>query len=86
MENSLFIVKVIVDGIPYEYEYGNLKHAREHYDQEETAFIYEYKNGEYHFVVGTRAGDCGEDFERIDVLTDNGNKYIGCHPDCVKQI
>jgi hypothetical protein len=52
MEDSLFIVKVIVDGIPYEYEYGNLKHAREHYDQEETAFIYEYKDGEYHFVEG----------------------------------
>jgi len=42
----------------------------------------EWING---IITGTSAGDAGEDFERINVVA-NGNNYIGCHPDCVKQI
>lgn len=38
----LYIVKVIEDGVTYEYEYGNLRHALEHYDKEETATVIEY--------------------------------------------
>lgn len=36
-------------------------------------------------ITGTRVGDSEEDFERIDVLA-NGINYVGCHPECVKQI
>ena len=38
----LYILKVIEDGEVYEYEYGNLRHALEHYDKEETATVIEY--------------------------------------------
>jgi len=47
---SLFIVNVLDDGDVFEYEYGNYKHAKEHYDNEKTATIYEYVNGNYHYV------------------------------------
>lgn len=48
--DSLYIVKVLEDGEAYEYEYGNLKHAREHYNNEKTAQLVEYSDGEYHLV------------------------------------
>jgi len=42
----------------------------------------EWING---IITGTSAGDVGEDFERINVV-ENGNNYIGCHPNCVRYI
>jgi len=36
-------------------------------------------------IIGYRAGDVNEDFERVDVKTKFG-LYEGCHPDCVKTI
>lgn len=36
-------------------------------------------------VIGYRCGDYTEDFERVDVKTQNGI-YEGCHPNCVKVI
>jgi hypothetical protein len=50
MEDSLYVLKVLVDGELAEYEYGNIKHAMEHYDMETAAFLYEYKQGNYYFV------------------------------------
>lgn len=38
----LYVLKVTEDGEVYEYEYGNLRHALEHYDKEETATVIEY--------------------------------------------
>lgn len=37
----LYILKVTEDGEVYEYEYGNLRHALEQYDKEETAMVIE---------------------------------------------
>jgi hypothetical protein len=48
--DSIFIVEIIDDGETYKYEYGNLVHAREHYNNEITAYLYEYKNGNYYLV------------------------------------
>jgi len=47
---SIFIVKVLDDGEVFEYEYSNYKHAKEQYDNEKVATIYEYIDGNYHFV------------------------------------
>ena len=42
----LFIVKVVEDGITYEYEYGCMEHAREHLAMEKMpAAIYKYDKG-----------------------------------------
>ena len=41
----LYIVRVFEGGETYEYEYGNLIHALEHYDSEDEAVILEYRNG-----------------------------------------
>ena len=43
---ELYIVKSYEDGEVYEYEYGNLKHAKEHLAMEkEKAEIWLYKDG-----------------------------------------
>ena len=39
---DLFIVKVADDYGVYEYEHGNIKHAKEHFDRESTAKLIEY--------------------------------------------
>lgn len=41
----LYIVRVIDGGEIYEYEYGNLPHAKDHYDWEKSAAIWLYENG-----------------------------------------
>lgn len=46
----LFIVKVFEDGESFEYEFGNLKHAREQFNSESNAQLLEYVNGKYHLV------------------------------------
>ena len=48
-------------------------------------FNYKTKKSEWinGIIIGSAAGDIGEDFERINVEA-NGNNYIGCHPDCVR--
>jgi hypothetical protein len=38
-------VRAFDDGEEYIYEYGNMRHAEEHYDWEKTAEIWSYKNG-----------------------------------------
>lgn len=47
---SIYIVVTKDDGELYEYEYGNLKHAIEHFSNESDATLYEYRDGKYHFV------------------------------------
>lgn len=47
---SLFIVVVVEDGQKHEYEYGNIKHAREHFNQEEKANLLEYNQGKHYFL------------------------------------
>lgn len=48
--SSLYIVEVLDDGEKFVYEYGNLRHAEEHFDTEKFATIYEYNNDNYYFV------------------------------------
>lgn len=47
----LYIVRVFEEGETYEYEYGNLIHALEHYDSEDEAVILEYRNGKEKILV-----------------------------------
>jgi hypothetical protein len=37
-------------------------------------------------ITGYRTGGVGEDFRRVDVTTSDGRKYLGCHPDCVREV
>jgi hypothetical protein len=46
----LYIVVVTEDGEQFEYEYSNLTHAQEHYNNEEHAQLIEYKNGSHHLM------------------------------------
>lgn len=41
----LYIVRAYDYGDMFEYEYGNLKHAEEHYETERDAYIVEYDKG-----------------------------------------
>jgi hypothetical protein len=41
----LYIVRAYEDGKRYDYEYGNSKHAIEHYEYERNAKIIMYENG-----------------------------------------
>lgn len=49
-KNCIFVLKVLDDGAVFDYQYNNYKHAKEHYDMETTATLYEYDNGNYHYV------------------------------------
>lgn len=46
----LYIVKVFDDGDTFEYEFGNLKHAKDLFDNESNAQLLEYTNGSYHMM------------------------------------
>lgn len=48
--SGLYIVEVFEDGDKFEYQYGNIKHAEEHYNNEKVATMYEYNNGNHYFV------------------------------------
>jgi len=48
--SSIYIVEASEDGEKFQYEYGNIKHAEEHYNNEKIAIIYEYNNGNYYLV------------------------------------
>jgi len=50
--SSIYIVEVLDDGEKFEYEYGNLKHAEEHFNNEKSANLYEYNDGKHYFVKG----------------------------------
>lgn len=52
MSDSLFIVKVKEDNEKFQYEYGCLKHAREHLNTEKQRMILEYREGKYYFIEG----------------------------------
>lgn len=53
----LYVLKVTDEfGDFYEYEYGNLRHALEHYDQEETATVIEYYYGKEKILVSKICG------------------------------
>lgn len=41
----LYIVRAFDDGDIYEYEYGNLRHAEEQYDWEQSAEMWVYVDG-----------------------------------------
>lgn len=43
----LYIVKATDQYGTYEYEYLNLRHAKEHYDDEVKAELLQYKDGKY---------------------------------------
>ena len=47
---SLYIVVVDDYGETFQYEFGNIKHAREQFDSELRAQLLEYIDGEYHLV------------------------------------
>jgi len=49
---SIYIVEVLDDGEKFQYEYGNLKHAEEHYNMERIANLYEYNKGKHYFIKG----------------------------------
>lgn len=35
-------------------------------------------------IIEPRSGDVGEDFMRYDVKLDDGRRYQGAHPDCIR--
>lgn len=37
------------------------------------------------YVTGFRSGDMGEDFQRVDVMLDDGRRWRGCHPRHVRK-
>jgi hypothetical protein len=49
--DTLYIVVVYEDEAVYEYEYGNLDHAEEHYNLETKASIWAYRKGDYILVM-----------------------------------
>ena len=48
--SNLYIVVVQDDGEEFQYEFGNLGHARESFNNELSAQLLEYIDGEYHLV------------------------------------
>jgi hypothetical protein len=50
MKESLYIVQVTEDDEIYQYEYSNLKHAKEHFINEQNALLLEYKDGKHYIV------------------------------------
>lgn len=50
ISSSLYIVKAFEGRDSFEYEFGNLKHARELFDNESSAHLLEYVNGKYHLM------------------------------------
>ena len=46
----LYIVVVLDDTERIEYEYSNIKHAREHYNSEAHAQLVEYVDGNYYLM------------------------------------
>lgn len=41
----LYIVKAFEGNEIFEYEYGNIQHAKEHYNQEKSAELWKYEYG-----------------------------------------
>lgn len=35
--------------------------------------------------AGFRSGNDGENFDRVDVILDDGRRWIGCHPQHVRR-
>ena len=69
MENKLFddylyYVKVHEDGETYEYEFGNMKHAKELYDEEKAkgskVELFRYKDGKYQRYQDKPACNCAK--------------------------
>lgn len=52
----LYIVRVFEDDDTFEYEYGNMDHALEHYENESMAEIWEYNKGNETLVKGKISG------------------------------
>jgi len=48
--SNLYIVLVQDDGEEFQYEFGNLKHAKELYDNESNAQLLEYTDGKHHLI------------------------------------
>ena len=46
----LYIVQVFDDGDTFEYEFGNLEHARGLFNGEKSALLLEYIDGKHHLV------------------------------------
>ena len=50
MAESIYIVRATDSEGTYEYEYGNLEQAREHYNREQKASLFEYKDGNHYMM------------------------------------
>ena len=46
----LYIVQVFEGGEKFEYEYGNLTHAQNHFNSEKSAVLVEYKKGKHNLI------------------------------------
>lgn len=46
----MYIISIIEDGESYDYEYSNINHANEHYNNESTATMYEYVEGKHYYI------------------------------------
>ena len=47
----VYLVRAFEDGEQYDYMYGNLKHAKEHYDMEKTAEIWLCENDKEALII-----------------------------------
>ena len=54
MIDVLYIVRVYEDGDVFEYEYGNIRHAKEQFELECKADIIEYDKGEEKTIISKR--------------------------------
>ena len=54
MIDVLYIVRVYEDGDVFEYEYGNIRHAKEQFELEYKADIIEYDKGEEKVIISKR--------------------------------
>lgn len=50
MDESLYIIRVPDNNEFFDYEYGNIEHANEHYNTEKTASLLEYKDGNHYLI------------------------------------
>ena len=50
MDNSIYVVKAVDGKETFEYEFTNLNHAMEIYNNEITAWLFEYRNSNYYMM------------------------------------
>jgi hypothetical protein len=50
MDNSIYVLIVTDDEEKFRYEYGNITHAREHYNREVNCQLYELNDDKYYMM------------------------------------